>query len=201
MRWDNLFDDLEGQLEYGLTAEEIDLKAEQERLRLGQLCLRERLIASYGTDVPRTSRAALTMVLTDGSRIAVRPTTFGKDWFAADLIEQSQRNSQCVVSVPAIAEILLSKNQIEEGLRHPLAPGSGPGLSGRLALGFVLRDLCRRRQALEIRTLRGVLHGTIDRVGRDHFDLAVHEPGTLRRDREVSHYRVVPLSQFVLLRV
>ena len=45
MRWDNLFDDLESQLEQGLTAEELDLKAEEERLRLGRLGLRDRIVA------------------------------------------------------------------------------------------------------------------------------------------------------------
>ena len=45
MRWDNLFDDLESQLEQGLTAEEVDLRAEEERLRLGRLGLRERIAA------------------------------------------------------------------------------------------------------------------------------------------------------------
>ena len=42
MRWDNLFDDLESQLEQELDAEDIDLLAEEERLRLGRLGLRDR---------------------------------------------------------------------------------------------------------------------------------------------------------------
>ena len=44
MRWDNLFSDLESQLEYGLHAEENDLHDEEERLRLGRLSLRDRLL-------------------------------------------------------------------------------------------------------------------------------------------------------------
>ncbi len=43
MRWDNLFDDLESQLEQELGAEDVDLLAEEERLRLGRLALRDRL--------------------------------------------------------------------------------------------------------------------------------------------------------------
>ena len=43
MRWDNLFDDLESQLEQELTAEEVDLQAEEERLRLARLGIRDRL--------------------------------------------------------------------------------------------------------------------------------------------------------------
>ena len=45
MRWDKLFDDLESQLEREITAEELDLDAEEERLRLGRLSVRERLVA------------------------------------------------------------------------------------------------------------------------------------------------------------
>src|ERR1019366_4923637 len=41
--WDNLFDDLESQLEQELTAEEVDLQAEEERLRLARLGIRDRL--------------------------------------------------------------------------------------------------------------------------------------------------------------
>ena len=47
MRWDNLFDDLEGQLEHELTSEEIDLQAEEERLRLGRMSLRDRILAIH----------------------------------------------------------------------------------------------------------------------------------------------------------
>lgn len=45
MRWDDLFDDLESQLEQELGAEDVDLLAEEERLRLGRLTLRDRLLA------------------------------------------------------------------------------------------------------------------------------------------------------------
>jgi len=48
MRWDSLFDDLESQLEQELGAEEGDLLAEEERLRLGRLTLRDRLVAMTG---------------------------------------------------------------------------------------------------------------------------------------------------------
>lgn len=45
MRGDNLFSDLESQLEFGLTAEEDDLQAEGERLRIGRLGIRDRIMA------------------------------------------------------------------------------------------------------------------------------------------------------------
>jgi hypothetical protein len=65
----------------------------------------------------------------------------------------------------------------------------------------VLRDLCRHRQPVELRLRDGRMHGTIDRVGRDHLDLAAHEPGAARREESVASYRIVRLAQIVLVRL
>ena len=46
-----------------------------------------------------------------------------------------------------------------------------------------------------------LVHGTIDRVGRDHLDLAVHEPGSVRRAKEVREVRIMPLGHIVLVRL
>jgi hypothetical protein len=200
MRWNNLFDDLESQLEQELTAEEIDLKAEEERLRLGRLSIRDRIVAIQAAE-GRDSQFTIRLQLSDASVIFVRPLTFGKDWFAADLIEESQRHSQCVVPLAAITEVVLGRAQIEQSLRMPDAPESGRSLSARLSLAFVLRDLCRRRKSMELHLTTGLVHGTIDRVGRDHIDVAVHDAGTPRRENEVNQYRVVPLGQIVLVRL
>lgn len=200
MRWDNLFDDLESQLEHGLTAEEIDLEAEEERLRLARMSLRERILSLHESGDTGGS-STIRMQLVGGATIVVRPLLFGKDWFSAELVEESQRHSQCIVPLGAIAGLLLSREQVQSSLMASAVPESGRGLSARLGLAFVLRDLCRRRRAIEIHFAGGVVHGTIDRVGRDHLDLAVHEPGTPRRENEVSHYRVIPLSQVLLARM
>jgi hypothetical protein len=64
-----------------------------------------------------------------------------------------------------------------------------------------LRDLCRRRRAVDLDLLTGAIHGTIDRVGRDHVDLALHERGTPRRESEVTQHRIVPLAQLRLVRL
>ncbi len=73
-------------------------------------------------------------------------------------------------------------------------------LAGRLGLAFVLRDLCRRRAPLQVTTPAELLHGTIDRVGRDHVDLAEHDAGVARRDRDVRALRMLPLGQIVMIR-
>jgi hypothetical protein len=52
---------------------------------------------------------------------------------------------------------------------------------------------------VRITTLDGIVHGTIDRVARDHLDLALHEQGAPRREREVQGYRIVPFARVLLV--
>lgn len=200
MRWDNLFDDLEGQLEQGLTSDEFDLRAEEERLRLSRLSLRDRLVILSERAEPGPIRT-VRLLLRDGSRIVVTPDSFGRDWFAGELHGDGTVVPQCVVPLEAIAGLLLSRIQVEVSLDPSRPTDVSPPLSARLGLGFVLRDLCRRRLAVDLRLEAGQVHGTLDRVGRDHFDVAVHEPGQFRRESNVTEYRVVPLRHLLLVSI
>jgi hypothetical protein len=197
MRWDRLFDDLEGQLEHELAAEELDAHVEEERLRLGRLSLRDRLLAIH----EGCADQALRIMIGNGEIVAMRATTFGRDWLAAELLDSRHRRTQCVIPLDAVAALLPTRAQLEASLA-PITHRDGTGsLAARLTLPFVLRDLCRRRAPLDLRTTTGDVHGTIDRVGRDHLDIAVHEAGMPRREAAVQQYRVVPLGQLLLLRV
>lgn len=198
VRWDNLFDDLEGQLEQELHAEEIDLRAEEERLRLGRLSLRSRLASLSGRPGAGVGYV-LRVVLVSGETITIRPTTFGRDWLAADLLDGPASGAQCVLPLAAIAAVILHHDQVAASLGGESE--SAARLVDRIGLPFVLRDLCRRRKSLLLRTQGGLVTGTIDRVGRDHVDVAVHEPGSLRRAGEVQHYRIVPLAQIRLVQL
>ena len=213
VRWDNLFDDLEGQLEHELHVEEIDLRAEEERLRLGRLSLRNRLTSlarAPGTTIGFRSGSdrrtgsdhgpgVLRIVLAMGETITVRPTTFGRDWLAGDLLDSVSAGSQCVLPLAAVAGIVLRRGEIPGSLCTE--PESAARVVDRIGLAFVLRDLCRRRSNVEVHTRAGVLPGTIDRVGRDHIDLALHAPGTLRRETEVHQYRILPVAEIQLVRL
>lgn len=200
MRWDNLFDDLEGQLEQELGAEEVDLRAEEERLRLGRVSLRERISAIAAAEPPGSCYGIDVQLIT-GESLRLRPNTFGKDWIAGDLIEESARACQCVLPLGAIAALMLTSAQVRDSLRPERRASPAPQLADRIGIAFVLRDLCRRRVAIEAHAPGGILHGTIDRVGRDHFDLAMHERGEVRRAGAVSGIRVVPLGQLCLVRL
>ena len=193
MRWDNLFDDLESQLEQELGAEDIDLLAEEERLRLGRLGLRDRLKAMAAAGEP------VRLILRDGTRVAIDVGAIGRDWIAGEVCGDGRRFVSCVIPIAAITGCLPSPAQTSASVGGDPETGVG-SLSARLGLQFVLRDLCRRRAAVNVRTPHDLLHGTIDRVGRDHFDLAEHEPGVARRERAVHAIRLVPVVEIVHVR-
>lgn len=194
MRWDELFADIESQLEHELDLERQGLELEEERLRLARLALRERLIAMGRTD-------AVLLVLADGESVALRVESAGREWVAGESVagEGGAHRRTVIVPLAAVASALPTRPQLEAGL----LPGveSPPELTARLGLGFVLRDLCRRRAGVELRTRAGVLHGTIDRVARDHLDLAEHEAGEARRHAAVRRIRLVPFDAILCVRV
>ena len=188
MRWDSLFDDLESQLEQERTAEELDVEAEEERLRLGRLSLRDRLLALTRAPGGRSLRIGLV----GGIRLVVLPQSIGRDWLSATQPD----GRQCVVPLAAIATVSLGRAEVATSL-VAAAPDT---VSARLGLPFVLRDLCRRRRQVELTTPDGVLVGTLDRVGRDHVDLAVHDSGTPRRESDVRDVLIVPIDRVVIVR-
>jgi hypothetical protein len=204
MRWDNLFSDLESQLEYGLNAEESELEDEEERLRLGRLSLRDRLLGMARV-ADRGANYSIMLVLSGGLSISARVKTIGKDWLAAELngatVGDRQQGRQCIVPFTAVEGLALTRRQIRHSLEaRPIGDRAGT-ITDRLGLPFLLRDLCRRRSTVEVRLAAETLFGTIDRVGRDHFDLAVHEASVVRRDVDVLGYRLISFSAVVMLTV
>lgn len=204
MRWDNLFADLESQLEYGLNAEESDLHDEEERLRLGRLTLRDRLIQLVSIS-NRGANYSISFVLVGGVSLSARVTTIGKDWFAADLDPvapgEPTRRPHCIVPLTAVQGLSLTKRQIRHSLEPRQAHEGAGAITDRLGLAFLLRDLCRRRTTVEVTLATESVFGTIDRVARDHFDLAVHEAAAARRDADVVGYRLISFGGVVLVRL
>ncbi len=205
MRWDNLFEDLEGQLEHELVADDQQLRVEEERLRLGRLTLRDRLLAASGGDA--RSRP-VQLWLRDGGMVRVRPVTFGRDWVSGDLEAEPGRPIaapvRVLVPLDAIVSVLLDAVQLTgslEAAAPDAAAAAAPRLIDRLGIAFALRDLARRRSSVTVTTRGERLHGTVDRVASDHFDLALHDPGEPRRDSEVRGIRIVPMSAVVFVRM
>jgi hypothetical protein len=184
VRWDELFADIEGQFERQLDAERVDLAAEGVRLQAGRRFLRERLGRMCGDG------STVSVVLVDAHVVELRVDSTGADWVAGEL-RLGERARGAVVPIAAIEGVLPTREQLDRD-----EPAADPvhGLSERLGLAFILRDLCRRRIVVELRTAGGTHHGTIDRVGADHLDLAEHDPAEPRRPRAVRRMRLVPFS-------
>ena len=202
MRWDSLFDDLESQLEHELHSDESDLRAEEYRHRLGRLSLRDRLSTFSAQD--GRAREPVTVELVTGEVLVLLPQTFGRDWFSADLVTGREVSGAVLVLLDSIAGVVVPKAAVTRSLDVPEMSDSEPRLTDRIGIAFALRDLCRRRSFVRVHGVSAVsaVHsGTIDRVGRDHFDLAIHEPGVARRERNVAHQRLVPFSQLAYLRL
>lgn len=190
MHWDRLFEDLEGQLAAEWEAERAALNAESERLRISKLTLRARLRALHQSDAPITVR------LVDGERQSGRLRAVGADWTA---VQTADVPSSLIIPVHAVAGIETHHGAILDSLEDG-AIGSD-GLRERMRLGFLLRDLARRRLPLRIAVLGGeTLHGTIDRAGADHLDFAVHDAGEARHAAAVRSFRILPFTAVLWVR-
>jgi hypothetical protein len=113
--------------------------------------------------------------------------------------------SRAIVPLDAIAAVGLDDDQVADSLlvepAQDAARHDTPRLIDRLGLAFALRDLARRRSAVAVTMRSGMLYGTIDRVARDHFDLAMHDPGVPRRPGNVRGTRIVSTAALVMVRV
>ncbi|TPW73592.1 hypothetical protein [Schumannella sp. 10F1B-5-1] len=196
MRWDRLFDDLESQLEQELDAERSDLIAEEERLRLGRLALRDRLTEMVRAD----AGAELDLLLRDGTRVVLAVGSTGRDWIAGELRDDTRVRASCILPLAAVGAVVPRGDQLAVSLGAPPLGDPQPSLSARLGLGYVLRELSRRRSPVDLVTGWGRMHGTIDRVGRDHLDLAEHDPGAHRRLGAVRRTLLLPFGELLLVR-
>lgn len=182
MRWEDLFADLEGQLEASESAVAAADVAERARIGMARTRLTDRL---------RVARGAWLEVTVEGAgQVGGILRRVGPDWFLLEL----PTAATALVSLPAVLSL--------RGLPAPAAePGSeGPVLS-RLALGYALRALARDRSALVLTMRDGSqLSGTIDRVGTDFIDLAEHAIAEPRRRAAVSGLRTVPLGGLAVVR-
>ncbi len=205
MRWDRFFDDLEDQLASEWEAERAALDTEAERLRLSRVGLRERLVMLIDRD---RENPPPSFELADGSVVTAEVTGVGVDWVGLETA--GRRSGDLLVPLTAITTVGMPHIDI---LRSARPTTVATGLTDRMTLGFVLRDLVRRRMAVVVHVVHPasstldapsqarVLTGTIDRAGADHFDIALHEPGTARRADVVRGHRMVPFSAVAWIRL
>lgn len=119
---------------------------------------------------------------------SLRVAVVGRDWLGGETASGS-----VIVPIMAILSVdspLSGANAAVSKLRQ--AP----------SLASVMRILSRRREVVQLVGAEGVTlaEGTIDRVGADHVDVAIHAIDERRRSRSVIGYRVIPLSSLAIVR-
>jgi hypothetical protein len=173
MRWERLFADLEAQLEAEeravMEGEVVDLV----RAERGRLTIRDRLRAHVGEP--------LTWSLAGGEpTLTGRLLDVGADWV---LIAAAR--GELLVPLAAVQSIV--------GLTRFTAADGGE-VARRLGIGVILRGLSRDRAVVQILLCGDQrVTGTIDRVGADHFDVAVHPDDEPRREPTVREVRCLLL--------
>jgi hypothetical protein len=190
VEWEHLFEDLEGQLAAEWESERAALDAESERLRISKLTLHERL-RTIAPDTPR-----LLLELVGGDRWDTTLRAVGADWIG---VQTDGDVRMRVVPLTAVESFGADHGTLLAGHAPDAAPA---GLRERMTFGFVMRDLARRRTPVTIaRHGSDPQHGTIDRAGADHLDLALHDPHEPRRARSVRGFRLVSFTAVTWVRI
>jgi hypothetical protein len=182
MRWEGLFADLEAQAAQLSAAGRDGDVEERTRTEFSQLGLIDRLRPAIGMPVTLRCRGGVSV---SGS---VRHVS--KEWIL--LAEDAGR--EALVPITAIATVV--------GLgRLSAVPNTMRQVESRLGLRHALRGVARDRSAARIFLSEAVvIDGTLDRVGADFIEVAVHAPGEMRRRGDVREVVMIAMAEIVVLR-
>lgn len=194
VRWDDLFRDLEAQLEAAGAAELDAEVADRTRRENALLGLVDRARGAVGSGVS-------VRVLGAGT-LAGTLREVGSQW----LLLAQDGGREAVVPLTAVLAV--------SGLGRWSGPPAtddwaGPGGSARgadvvfarLGLSSALRGIARDRAAVAVVLVDGeVVTGTLDRVGADFVELGVHEAGEPRRREGLTGVRTIPIAAVALVR-
>lgn len=180
MRWNDLFTDLEAQLRFGQWEAVEQDAAELTRGMWAELTLMDRLRGVLEQQIR--------MILADGRLQALKVQAIGPAWVGG-----TDETSSLIVLRDAIVSI-------ESDLSRAVVP-SRPLQAGPSVLA-IYRALARRREPIQVVSKRGVVlaEGTIDRVGKDHIDVALHARDEFRRASALRGERIIPTDVIQLVR-
>lgn len=182
VRWQQLFADLSAQFDSAEEAAERAEEASRARAELGAVRLADRLRAAVGS--------GLAVRCLGAGQLDGRVTDVGTDW----LLLEDARGAEVLVAAAAVLSVA--------GLGRLTAPATATGLvRARLDLRWAVRAIARDRSTVQVVLLDGArLAGTIDRVGADFCELAVHPEDEPRRAGAVRGVEAVALSAVALVR-
>lgn len=182
MRWEELFADMEAQLAHaGQRNAELEA-VETARAELSQLALVQRLAAQKGAHVR--------VKVGHGDVIEGEISDLGAGWVAL-------RDGAVQHVIP------LHQAVWWEGLSRRFASDFENTVLRRLGVGHVIRALSQSRARVRIhlvsQTPGAEVEGTIDTVGQDFLDVALHPDDQYRRGRTVTGIRTVGFSAISMI--
>ena len=178
MRWEGLFDDLEGQLAAEERRERDAEVADRTRAERARVALAERYAAGRGSD--------LTLTTVTGATVEGRLRDLGADWVL--LREPSGR--EVLVATAAVVGVVGLTRRSEQAV-----------MARRFAMGYALRALSRDRAPVSVTDSSGAnVGGTIDAVGLDWCEVSEHPLDEPRRSATVRGRRVIPTAAVVTVR-
>ncbi|SNR74294.1 hypothetical protein [Blastococcus mobilis] len=182
MRWQQLFEDLQSQFEAEQAAGERAESASRTRTEMGAVHLGQRLGGALGF--------SLTLGVRGAGPVAGVLVDQGPDWL---LLEDGQGREQ-LVALAAVGTVA--------GLgRRTTVPEPVDGVRARLDLRRALRGLARDRRVVQVvLDDGGTLTGTLDRVGADFVELAVHPADEFRRNEAVQGVQAVVIRAVAVVR-
>jgi hypothetical protein len=183
MRWEALFADLEAQAEALERAERAGEVEDRIRGELAQQTMGDRLRAAAAT--------AVQIELAGGTVAAGTVRRAGAGWVLLD--GATQDSAEWLIRLPAV--------RVVRGLSRLTAVEPPDLIESRLGIGRLLRALARERAQVSALLVDGSsVYGTVDRVGADFVELAVHAAGEARRRRAVLDVRLVALAAVAAFR-
>ena len=181
MRWDQLFADLEGQLDAEAAAELRGEVADRTRREQAAMTVLDRLAAYRGHPIQ--------LGVAGVGRVEGRLVDVAAEWL---LVEEHPGHPSLV---PARSWVWLTG----VGSLTSVQPSSS--MARRLGLTSALRAVAQQRRPVRVRTTEAAeTTGTIDRVYADHFDLAEHPADAPRRPADVLGVRLLPMASVALVR-
>jgi len=188
MRWEQLFGDLAARFDDLADADLMAELADRQRVAAGTISMVERIAGALGRPIRLRTVAGITVT---GTLRRVGP-----DW----LLLQEGPGREVVLALRATT--------IVEGLSAATGVAM-TGIERRLNLRHALRGLARDRSPIALVVSGGVgepaalyteVTGTIDRIGADFLEMALHAPWEPRRTASVRSIVLVPLEAIVLVR-
>jgi len=181
VRWEDLFGDLEAQLEAQARREQGLEVADRTRRERALVGLHERIVAHRG--------ASVDLSLLGGHLVNGVVVDAGDGW----MLLREPRGHVALVPFAAVARV--------RGLGTQAAAGQAVIRARRFGLGFALRALSRDRATVSIGDVTGrVLTGTIDGVGSDAIEVSEHPIDLPRRPENLTASTIVVLTALAFVR-